>query len=1826
MAQYKKLSNPRVNNFRILVRKATLLTKDEESVFYAIPEEVWANIFETNFNSELTYAEKVILGSSEKITHTQSKYLERVKRNLDNFDYSLSTIKKHLNGNKKVFFITDFDNDGSISQAIINQFKKTLPINEQPNVIIEYARSVGGNSTRGFSGELVDLLVKENNLGKNDEFLIITADNGVNSRNEQIKINQSYPNATLLITDHHNPEPNMMVIENEQTIMFNPHYQSLHLSDHNVLKKRNINTNITKDKQESYNFFSKYNISGASTIGLLLSEYIKQENTVDLSKMSLAEQLIYFENNASDQKFEDKLKLIEDLSRISNMIDYVHTAPADKPYDDKEISLSLYLQSLLNTNNSVSNLITKPLTEEAIDKIINKSHGVAEFKIDDIIDSYKKIKVLNALSGVILEEYNKYTSLDDGLRVGLDNLAKDTNITQKLILDTLSTDSQDYFSANLKTSNNNYIEQLRPLIYELSFNDKKTLFEEQILDEMMSIYRQLQQSERKIINELRKIELLEIHELDNSVISVLDSDLQHIFNRKLINKAYNRTGSGFNLIIDNIKDDLIAGSFRSAYPISEILTNQDKKQLAKELGIKIETPGHEHAAGFLITRSKKGGTLDYSVIIPHVNHYINQKIQDLKLDIKHVNNFEIKLKTDFLSIDAIDKINKVIRGQVAHFARITPIVQLNNEDMVYIDPKTDEQILLKDKAKEASFGWTPLQLELGGRDGSGKIALIPNAMINELDKNGFTDFVRFNYLNDGVFIAESIVPNHALTHENTINLEKHEKRHDALIEYYDNQVKNSHPLKLDFLNQIDLMDNPFFKFNAFSHEDFSNFEEAVIKILNTNNVDNYTVFDVEAIGLGNAKLINIGIMNYMIDDKSGIEVSSTEFKNNTYYSLNGEMYFIKDMNPNNFIEISLEEYEEKRNQSALSLLSKDDKYYYMPDRKVLDKEIEVKNIIYKDNQVVFNQHIKAETVSYLVKPDDFIIPSHISQLTGITNQMAKQYGYSLKEIDTMLTDYYKDKKTLFIAHNTSYDARVCRVNLPNFSNILRSPVNLVADSAEFSKNMQLMYDDKSIIQFSNIPILKDYFFYNNPQSDLSFEKFIESDDIDTFPDVKNQIHILKVKEDNLNGTYDFFVRDVKDGTITKINISYKDKQTEQFVQLSLKDVWENSKNLGNILTSSEHDPSKPVLEYKGMGLNHVGYNAQGLGENKAIKSMLLQRDSFKVNLLSNQEIQAYPALIGHEEKIKEFQEEFRFNMSIADNITNFMALYDDLYSGDEEEKYRSAFYRDLKKLSHQFLEKNKHTDSAYDNIWWYQSVLRVFEPKLRNDLNNVNYDIVSYLTGIPHEFVKTALNASYEFQQQYKKDKCLGVIPPEEHMNGPYKGNIVGDIAYEDKATLLLLVEKFNNHLNPNDTAIDIFNASQKNYYTSFLKQDLFSGLSAFDSMSFAQHVNHSNQSKTIKEMEERLDNILNSDFSDYPVIKFQLNDKVLQQGKHVYAVVRDDTEITAEDIKEDAKKLSFIIGCLQVGLDSKGAIDSVFQSNAKILKEYKSDLMDRYYYIEQNNSMEMLDGYVKDIHKYLSSEINFEKIVSSNIFNTPSRSNVKGGIGVIEPEMYGRITDLIEFKIFSLLGEIDDVDLNKELIKYSSDKKYQPKNPALQIFDDFRKFNQSVMFMSHDDFVEKIKNIQEGATVTDTEPKSIYKSGFFEQFSIHFVNKMNELEIFANNSHNSYLLTQMDNLFKIMLVNSVATHNSLNTPTRIQNAIYEMRLDENVDITLEPNNFTDKYFLSSHHSSIKRLDPTKHLMEKMNYVDYIKESVFSKLYSEDEKLIPDLPQLKMRH
>ena len=1798
---YPKLQDNLLNEFRILVRKAMFLKKDEESLFYAIPEHVWKNIFETNFNSEYTYARNVILGHTDTIVHSETKYLERVKRNIDNYQLSVNLIQEYLKSNKKIIFITDFDNDGSISQAIINQIFTVLKPEEAKNVLVEYARSVDENKNRGFTGELVHHIAKANNLDKDSDFLIITADNGINSRTEQEKIHKQYPNAKLLITDHHNPEPDMMVIENKNTVIFNPHYFALELTDQEILKERGILDEMKKsepyaEKMEAYEFFRTYgyNISGATTVGLLISEIIKQRT--NQKKLTLDEQLDMLESG----KVNNALKMIAELSRISNMVDYVRTAPADKPYNYKEINNASLLQSLLNTNNSSSNLILNLINQETLDYLSDiASHG-SEFDVNVLLEENKKIMSLNIFAQGILSHYQNYNKLAKTAKEELLLSSFKNDVVNDYLVKMIS--DPDSFKPTYVSDNKNYIEQLRPLIFELTVDDTKNNYHEQLLQAMLDVYQKLSISEKMILKELRKTNIMRQSVLEHSTISILDAKLQHVFNRKLLNKAYNGVNNGFNLTIDNIQDNIISGSFRSTYNISDILPSTEKDKLGKRLGVHIETPGHEQAAGFIITK-RKGSKKNFDIdILDEINQFINQQLVKLKSDVKYRQSNDIELVTDLDSLDVLSRLNEVIRGQVSYFAKITPIIKLSDENMVFTDGKTGAQTLLSEQVKNQEYGWTHIQTKLSTNHDTGHTVLIPIGVLKSVVDSGFEKYLRLNFLNTGVFIGEK--PVQLSGQEEIVLLEKDHSPQRALIDAMKDGKLNSPVL----VTREELQDNPFFKFNPYGVSDFEKFEQVIIKIIEENGLDSYSVFDVEADGFSLARLLNIGFLNYQINEaipenNDGITklFDKSTFNANVYTTLTGKKYFIdqQTMDDLNIVQINKDEFEKLRTNHALRLINRGNKYYKLPfDVELIDKQednhiFEVKNYRLVDgNKYLVNRTLQAETMAFLVKPEDFVIPPTISKLTGITNEISQQYGLPITHIDKIVSDYFADKTTMFIAHNTEYDGRIVQANLPHFSQVLNSYRNMIADSAHFSQQYRLMYDNIDIVTFHNIPGLKDFYFYNNEHSKFNLGDFIQSDEDGEFPDIKNNIHLVK-KFNPVTETHDFYIRNMDDNTFIKLDLKIKelDKNGDLVMErpVSLRELFFEKNN--NRLIESK----SPVMIDRELPLNLVGYKAQGLGEMKFIRQLLLLGEEFNIKLIDD--FSKYPSLVEHKDKLIEFQKYYRFNKGIFSNLSDFQAIYPELSEWDMGD---DKFIREMNKFVVEFISNNKNIENRYNDTWYYQAVLKVFEPNMYTDLNMTNYDLVSSQTGVPVKLVEEVAEAAYKFKRHYKNEGCTQVIANEVHVNGPYKGNIVGDVAYEDKATMMLLIDKFTNKFsNDIQDVTDVFNRSQREYSLNFIKQQAFAFDKPIDSMGFQQHKNflrRDEKSKVIEVLEKQNFNILENTNSN--IVKFKLSTNELQDNKHVYAITRPNIVLDDEQVKSDADKIKFIVACLQIGSEHiKSPILSVYNDNIETMKRYKKELLEHYAYLEINNSTEQVSDYVKDLSNFILTPIDkaeaaFKKVIEHKAITPAKRSNAVDGLESISYAQLQSVQDVLLHTLFNRLSQIGCP--KHEIAKLGN----MITTDSHEI--DSEQFSDTDVRMAAD-------LIKLGRSWQEDCPQEIRFDNSSRADAIERI----QSEV---SQHYDFINDDLINLSKVFLVNSLAIHHKVNYPNRLTREMENLSNSPEEYDYKEDNkpSIEEDHFLSEKHSIIKRNSPAKHLMGKFNYLDLTYQTIF-KHYIEPE-------------
>ncbi len=1480
------ISDNNLEEFKKLVRRAIFLTKEEEPVFNAIPNDSWRKIFATNFDGNFEYSKRMLLYKYKEIEKIDTVHVDKEKNKILNLDKATEFVLEAIEKQDKVLFITDFDNDGSLAQAIINEY---LEIDKKAaeNMIVEYAQVVNGNANRGFTLDHVDLIVESKGIYPDESFLIVTADNGINSREEQKRILEKYPKAKIVVTDHHNPDKEMVVEENDRTVIFNPHYKPTE-------------------------FFKKFNISGATTVGVVLKNVLKERFDPE-----------YLNSPTLSKNFEK----IATLFKVSNLLDYVNTHPADKPEKDYIITKFLQLQPLMNINNSISKIITGEMPAEIINSLKEK---IDNLNVDVLYNEAKNIHDQNNMAKILLKIYQNrknYTPLIENKDTQVEEY---TTLTRedfyKVFLDEIKNDQNYKDNSNI---NPNYIEQLRPLIFGLAADYNKTPFMDSLEEKMVAVFESIKNSEKIMIEELRKGEVVTKVNLENSTIAYADPNILKIFNRKFLNKAYNDENPGFSLTLDSVGKGKVSGSFRSLYDISEILKN--KAKLEKQLKVKIETPGHERAAGFIVKSNNPTKNPITGATIEAINVFINNSIENIKKN--EIKNTKSYLLTDLSAIKIIDKINVAVRGNVSNFEKITPILQLN-KDMIWTDSYSTEQFTMEELIQNKKYGYVSIHTDFNG----GSI-IMPTELIRKIVKGNFKDYLSLGYMDEGVFMVDRVVKSDLA--QNIIDVRTGNHKTKALEEAWVHDFSDKN--KID-LSREEIMDNPFFKYHDYGKLNFELFEKMVIGIIDSNKIDLLAVFDVEANGFGNSKLINIGTTNYSINEKSGTKVGAEEFKKGLFKTSRKEDYLLNEDQVADLQEITLEEFEKTPIKIRKVVLQQYDDHlgvrYFLPKdaekltkKKTLPYET-IRNYIEEDGVVTFNREIKATMLAYLVKDKDFRVPQEMIALTGITQELLEKYGKDTAVVDQELTDYYKGKKVLFGAHNTSYDARVSRANLPGFYETLKN--NRIYDSALFAKEEKLAYDSVSITKIPQVEaIKKNVFFYNNRHSGFNLKNFIEKNENGYYPE-RNNDYLLEID----NGEY-YLVDKVKHEKI-KINAT-KEEILESLTESSIP-------------------------------INSVKYSVEKLSEQWMIHALLLNDEDFDVKLVDLSQ-DKYASLRPFADEIKFFQENYHFDISSQKNISNFSLRYlEDVLgrSTDIDASQLSPEMTDLAALTEEFLDLNKDVVQKFTDAWMYKRVLEIKDPT-RLEVNNDLVDLVNYQTSIPKDKIRKIFDEAIAFKN---KHNISHIIQHELHANGPWRTDIKGDIAFEDKLTLCLLANKeYNPYSHDISDALRSFNNYQIRATLDFYQSDELSSNVAEDSYSFRQALLYDREVKTdmISALQGRQAKL---ESEGKNVVKYKLDSDVLPDKTHVYCVLKDEKILTREEINDHREKIAFIMLNEQLRSsmhNAKGfAIDTlkeIYEANIPRIVKYKEELADYYSHVEYNRK----DFNVKEFLK---------KAVDISIFN----------------------------------------------------------------------------------------------------------------------------------------------------------------------------------------------------------------------------------------------------
>lgn len=1708
-----------LENFKNLVRKGIRLSKEESVYFNAIPNDVWARIFETNFTNNYNYASRIILNSFREIDSIDKPRVDREKKKIHNLVPSTQMFVEAINTQKPIFIITDFDNDGSLSQSVAGQYLK-IDKEASQYIHLEYAQAVNGNTNRGLNVDHVSLLVQHYGYNVNDEFLIVTADNGINSREEQLKIEKEFPNCKIIITDHHNPDPDMVIREKKgRTLIFNPHYKPSE-------------------------FYKQFNISGAATLGVLLQNILEVRFSEEELKAHTA-----------------SIEVMEKLCRVANLLDYVNTDPVDKPEKDYVVARFLKLQPLLNVTNAITRLITDNIDDATIEAILKK---IPDANVDVFYTEEKNIKIQNYKAQALLDIINNYQSLPEDVK---DQLSGDDFYKEfsEKIADLRTVQLEEFV-------NTNFIEQLRPHIFTLSAQDDNTAFLDQVNEAMQNIFTELRVSERKISEELRKGEVVTRNRGEHSTIIYADPNVLKSFTRKFLNKVYNDENNGFMLTLDSMKPARVSGSFRSTYDISDILKNKSK--LEAELNCKIETPGHERAAGFILTAKDPLNHPINEKTVETLNFYINETIADLKKkDNKAKRDY---LLTDFSAIQLIDRINKTIRGNISNFENIKPVLKID-ENTVWTDPFTSNPHTMDEIIQAKRFGYVSLNINF-----SGDTVIVPTELLRRIVKNGYKDYLGLDYMDGGIFMGSRVIEDKNA--KSIIDLRNKNYKTEAIIKAWEERKFHENPLIK--LSRDEIKDNPFFKYSDYGDLNFNLFEQMVIGIIDTNKVDTYTVFDVEAIGFGNAKIINLGGMNYQIDPESGSKMDKDEFSRKFFSNTRGETYLLSDLEISELTAITFDEVNQLTPEQRKFMLSHSDnriftgqesfefdletenKMFYLP--KILrsqEEEGKIKKLPYTlvsnfkvlQEEVIYNRTIKAEMSAYLINEEDIKIPAPMTSLTGIDKNILNKYGMTTKEVDESFSKYYEGKNVLFGAHNIPYDGRIFSSNMPLSHEVLKN--SKIYDSALFARKEFLAYDNIQVTSFN-----KDYvigattstggaiYFYNNPYSEFNLTNFVLKGANGVYPDrtgnylleIENGVFFMvdKVEHKKVKISFDqaFLTERFKDIEQAEIELLTQEALLEEFeknegisYKLNAKEIKE-LETLGH-KTSNQYaqDSSLPIhtralllsFETGSMPGNSVKYSVEKLSEQYMIRSLLLFKEEFKVTHVDLSQ-DKFSEIRQYAQELAFFQENYHFDTSNIENIFSFEMMFPNINTKvlvkegyiDDKGKPVPPVYQDLlDDFVDEFLVKNKLIQEKFADAWIYKKVLEFYEPNpsSQNDdfraLNKDLIDLTSFHTAIPKDKIRKIFEEAIAFKKHYGIDH---IIQHESHVNGPIDGDIKGDIAFEDKLTLSLLAERFYNSYNHSiDAAVNTFNAFSLDASLAFDKSNLVNDL-AVDSYSYRQGLLYERDHKTflvnkIQGFEDQITNALKCS-----EIKFKLDNDVLPSKTYVIGITKPGISLTREQIEKDSEMLSFIALTEQIidALLTHGIPKSkkklteeeleqimnnpyiddektlplnkkfihMLEQNREKSFEYKKDLATRYKFVDYSRRDEQIDIMIKRCLDLFTAEDFEKKILKYEKLNDLDYS----GFQIVKTVIRNYVDNSVRLE-FDPQGSLRK--RFKEITKYL-DAEEQNANTRFE--------EATIMRNINFDIAQDAEFIDDGKKKTFAEPdEAVLSKGFLEHFEI---------------------------------------------------------------------------------------------------------------------------------
>lgn len=1525
-SQVSPTAQSSVRRFRAMVRRSILLEDHEQALFDQIPDLHFERILNRNFNGSPSLAERVLFNRHAEIDAIDRPLLEKRKRRIKNLAEAADRLGTAMEKGRRVIFLTDNDNDGSMAQSVLLEFLDQLPDDVRNRTRRAYAQAIGNE--RGLTLENVDLLLEYMGWDGSDPenpILVVTADIGVNNRASAEAIMEKYAGVNIIVTDHHLPVPEKMIQDGPRCLLFNPQVDPI---DH----------------------FLHRNISGADTLSVLLREIMaswEARADQELGPGELAP-IALKDAQSADARMRK-------LGSWSNLLDYVEADVVDMPLRPHAIDKAMNLRTLMNVSNSMGPLVTNRLTDEQWEELGRGNPGL---DVDYVKEASRKIQGLNAISQRLLAflsnpQYAQELSLvkersDSEVDTALSPRAKAAEPSVQAPLsddppeieaDSEAENDKPQLSAReskrqfytewakvlsypedfpYDSPNPNYISQLRPWVFRFGAVDNKPLFADLIEAQMLAVYRELQKIERGLMEHLRGLDLLErVQNGGATVIWPRSAGLTRVFPRKLLSKAFNEDNNGFLLILDESSNAQWSGSMRSLYPIDEIIP--DRRALCDKLGIELEILGHSKAAGFKIS-AQPGKRV--------TRRTIERLTREIALGVKACRDNEQAstlpfLDADFATLPLINRINVVCRAHLSNMQGLPAALSLGQEgstDVAITDNKSTEQILLSEVVGRRRYGWQAIRTSFHG-----DAVIVPIEQLRNLAQGQFHQRLRLGYMDDGAFIAQQ-----AFDPAQTplIPFKGNRDEENSLVDYYNEHFAGDRVQKL---TRSELASLPYFKTARTRAWDFARFERLIIDVLDSTGQDMFAVLDVEATGLGRApKCFNIGATNLVITPGSGLTLSTDEYTRRVFRSNDGLAHLLDEADVQKMVPANT--LTDRQREKYWIIYAADprggidfDKGFALPRRPESAVYVDNYRVDEQAGQVVINRRIEATALAHIIRDDDFAITPEMTNLTGITPSMLQRIGRPSVEIDKAMEKYYSGLKkedgspvkVIFSAHNLPYDKGVISSNLPRLNKLLDSSV--LCDTARIARQDKLAYDDtptSTFVDVAAMPRGRAIYFYDSPYSSYSLSTFLQraaAGKTSEFPDT--------------TGRYMIRFR-AQSGALSLVD---KKELTEKRITQTPEE-----------LASAQHRRVHPIPSQS------VRYSVQRLSTRAMIRNLVLSDAPDPVQVPLEGQEKDFAA------DLEFFQARYRFEGSLEDNISDFRTSRT---SAPSEEM--------LINVGKRFLDANKELQGRFHDSWIYEQVLERYEPSIGVPISQDIVSHISYQTSLSPNKVSEVFDKTLAFKKQYGLSKAL---VHEQHNNirqTSEDGQGLADTAYESVLPgLLAAAKRHNPYTDRLDGAVDLFvETGMRGTMKQLWVKDLHQDKPASDSFSMRQLLAFDRpEMSDLVQLAKRWEQ---GGWAVAPQIKFGLKAGDLPKGSAVYATpIRP---LSNEELEEAASRLREVMLFEQVRLTASVNVsgsDYLRQALEQVAEDATPRLLDHRAWLDQRFSEVVFDRREASVRK----------------------------------------------------------------------------------------------------------------------------------------------------------------------------------------------------------------------------------------------------------------------